>query len=222
MRLRLHVVVVSVLALGMVNALGAFASSQPGQVTVQVQRDRSVSGTVHVRFRPTVALPAGGYYYAVIVLKPYKGYTRTAPPPCAVSSDMQKTAYGYPHPGQAVSLTLTRTASRQHRWCRGGTYVGAIYAVPNPPPCQGKYPCSSEYSEASPCWEAERGHRVCGALPIRSPTHIRPACRHRWRRRPASSATSTSPSSACAQGGDGGGRIRTSEGRANAFTAHPL
>ncbi len=164
MRLRLHVVVVSVLALGMVNALGAFASSQPGQVTVQVQRDLSVSGTVHVRFRPTVALPAGGYYYAVIVLKPYKGYTRTAPPPCAVSSDMQKTAYGYPHPGQAVSLRLTRTASRQHRWCRGGTYVGAIYAVPNPPPCQGKYPCSSEYSEASPCWEAERGHRVCGVV----------------------------------------------------------
>jgi hypothetical protein len=53
-------------------------------------------------------LPEGGYYYAVIVLERYKHYTRKAPPPCATSSDMQKTDYGYPHPGQPVKLALTR------------------------------------------------------------------------------------------------------------------
>jgi hypothetical protein len=164
MRLRLYLVVIGVAALFTGHALAASAAGQPDKVVVRVQPKPSISESVRVSFHPAQALPAGGYYYAVIVLKPYKHYTRIAPPPCAVSSDMQKTAYGYAHPGRAVSLALTRTTSSQHRWCHGGTYIGAIYAVPNPPPCEAKYPCSSEYSEASPCWEVEPGHRVCGVV----------------------------------------------------------
>jgi len=154
----------AVAALGLMGALGVSASAGTGEVTVHVQSRLSVTGNVDIAFRPNAPLPAGGYYYAVIVLKPYKHYTRAAPPPCAVSSDMQKTAYGYPRPGQPVRLVLTRTASHQRRWCRGGTYIGGVYAVPNPPPCNATYPCESEYSEQSPCWEIEPGRKVCGVV----------------------------------------------------------
>jgi hypothetical protein len=164
MRSRLRLALTIGVALAMTGALVASASSAPAEVAVHVQRRLRIFDNVRISFHPDVALAAGGYYYAVIVLKPYKHYTRSVPPPCAVSSDMQKTAYGYAHPGQPVSLELTRTASRQHAWCPGGSYIGAIYAVPNPPPCESRYPCSSEYSEASPCWEIQPGHRACGVV----------------------------------------------------------
>jgi hypothetical protein len=164
MRSRLRLALAIGAALAMTGAPVASANSAPTEVAVHVQRRLSISDNVRVSFHPSAALPAGGYYYAVIVLKPYKHYTRTVPPPCAVSSDMQKTAYAYAHAGQEVGLALTRTASRQHRWCSGGSYIGAIYAVPNPPPCDSRYPCSSEYSEASPCWEIQPGHKVCGVV----------------------------------------------------------
>ena len=88
-------------------------------------------------------LPEGGYYYAVITLEPYRHYTRQHPPPCSVSSDMQRTDYGRPDGGK-VSLALTPARSRTGHWCPGGSYEGAIYAVPHPPPCEGIYPCDSE------------------------------------------------------------------------------
>ncbi len=119
------------------------------------------SVTVHVNGRPAVrqnvrvdfharALPGGGYYYAVIVLKPYRGYTRSSPPPCSTSSDMQRTDYGYPQPTGEVGLVLTPAKSLTWHWCPGGHYTGAIYAVPHAPPCESSYPCRSEpYKE--PC-----------------------------------------------------------------------
>jgi hypothetical protein len=160
-RLRAAVVV---FAIGTAGASTAAAASLPAEVAVHVHKPQSLTGDIGVRFSPITALPADGYYYAVIVLKPYRHFTRAAPPPCAVASDMQKTAYGYARPGHVVSLVLTRSRSRLHEWCRGGGYVGAIYAVPNPPPCESKYPCASEYSEASPCWETEAGRKVCGVV----------------------------------------------------------
>jgi hypothetical protein len=152
------------MAFGVTGALAATPSRRPDKVVVKVRPKPSITDSVHISFRPHTPLPAGGYYYGVIVLKPYKHYTSESPPPCAVSSDMQKTAYGYPHPGHAVSLVLTRTASRRHVWCRGGSYIGAIYAVPNPPPCEAKYPCRSEYKEAGPCFDLESGHVACGVV----------------------------------------------------------
>jgi hypothetical protein len=154
-------------------ALAATPSSRPGEVAVKVRPKPSITDSVHISFRPRTPLLAGGYYYGVIVLRPYQHYTSKSPPPCAVSSDMQKTAYGYPHPGQAVSLVLTRTASRRHVWCRGGSYIGAIYAVPNPPPCEAKYPCRSEYKEAGPCFDLESGHVACGVV-ARPPVYAYP------------------------------------------------
>jgi hypothetical protein len=142
--------IASVVALGLASAVGASASAQPDGVPVNVQQKPSIAGNVHIGFPSTGSLPPGGYYYAVIVLKPYKHYTQEAPPPCATSSNMQKTDYGYPHPGHPVRLVLTPTKSATGHWCRGGSYIGAIYAVPHPPPCNSIYPCRSEpYKE--PC-----------------------------------------------------------------------
>jgi hypothetical protein len=140
----------SVVALSLTSAAGASASAQPDAVPVNVQQKPSIVGNLHISFRSTGRLPPDGYYYAVIVLKPYKHYTRQSPPPCATSSDMQKTDYGYPHPGRPVELALTPAKSLARHWCRGGVYSGAIYAVPYPPPCNSTYPCRSEPYEA-PC-----------------------------------------------------------------------
>ncbi|HEV3094536.1 MAG TPA: hypothetical protein VGY30_08490 [Solirubrobacteraceae bacterium] len=118
-------------------------------VSVHVQRRLSVRKNVHVTFHAR-SLPEGGYYYAVIVLRPYKKYTQTLPPPCATSSDMQRTDYGYPQPSGEVALALTPAKSRTGHWCPGGHYLGGIYAVPHAPPCESAYPCHSEpYKE--PC-----------------------------------------------------------------------
>jgi hypothetical protein len=135
-------------------------------VAVHVQRKLSITGNVHVSFHPTDPLPVGGYYYAVIVLKPYKHYTRKSPPPCATSSDMQHTDYGYPHPGRPVQLALTPAESVTRHWCRGGVYSGGIYAVPQPPPCESTYPClyAEPYKAPSPCFEIAPGQRACGVV----------------------------------------------------------
>jgi hypothetical protein len=110
---------------------------------VHAQRTPAVRQNVHIRF-PAPRLPDGGYYYAVIVLKPYRHYTRTSPPPCSTSSNMLATDYGYPQPDGVVALALTPARSRTGHWCPGGSYEGAVYAVPQAPPCKSTYPCRSE------------------------------------------------------------------------------
>jgi hypothetical protein len=133
-----------------------------GAVSVHVQKP-NLKRSVHISFRPTGKLPPDGYYYAVMVLRPYRHYTRTSPPPCSTSSDMERADYGYPQSGKPVRLSLTPARSTTAHWCRGGTYTGAIYAVPQAPPCEGKYPCRSEpYEPPSPCWEIAPGRRACG------------------------------------------------------------
>jgi hypothetical protein len=149
MRWRFHVLIVGAVVLSFAGPLGAAASTPLEAVSVHVQQKPRIAGDVHISFHAS-RLPEGGYYYAVIVLKPYKKYTRASPPPCATSSDMQRTNYGYPQPSGEVALALTPAKSRTGHWCPGGDYLGAIYAVPHAPPCESAYPCRSEpYKE--PC-----------------------------------------------------------------------
>jgi hypothetical protein len=164
-----HALIAGGLALGMAGSVDASTSTQPEKVSVHLQRKLSIRENVHISFQPAGQLPESGYYYAVIVLKPYKKYTRTAPPPCSTSSNMERTDYGYQQPHRSVRLALTPAGSVTRHWCRYGAYTGAVYAVPHAPPCESKYPCRSEPYAPSPCWELAKGHRVCGvvALPKR-------------------------------------------------------
>lgn len=165
MQPRIRIAILSAIALATAGSAVALAGTQSDRVSVHVQQKPSIAGNVHISFRPTDRLPAGGYYYAVIVLRPYKHYTRTSPPPCSTSSDMLKTDYGYPHPEQPVKLALTPAKSVIGHWCPGGTYNGAVYAVPQAPTCESTYPCRSEpYKPPSPCWELESGRKVCGKV----------------------------------------------------------
>jgi hypothetical protein len=160
-----HALLVCGVALATAGSVDASTDTQPETVSVRLQPRPTVRTNVHVSFHAGGQLPAGGYYYAVIVLKPYKRYTRTAPPPCATSSNMQRAAYGYPQADGRVSLALTPARSAAGHWCRGGAYLGAVYAVPQPPPCERRYPCGSEpYEPPSPCWDVGGGHRVCGVV----------------------------------------------------------
>jgi hypothetical protein len=170
---RLHVLIVSVVAFTVAVAVGASATTQPDAVSVHVQQQLSIAGNLHISFRSNDRLPRGGYYYAVIVLKPYKHYTKQTPPPCATSSDMERTDYSYPHPGHPVRLALTPTKSPEHHWCPSGTYIGAIYAVPEPPPCKSNYPCRSENYTPKNCFELENGRRACGIV-ARPKSHAYP------------------------------------------------
>jgi hypothetical protein len=146
-------------------SIAACAVADAAGVAVRVQRNVSVGRSVGVSFRAH-ALPNGGYYYAVIVLDPYRHYTRSAPPPCSTSSNMQRADYGYPRSDGRVALNLTPAPSATGHWCRGGTYSGAIYAVPHAPPCEGRYPCRSEpYEAPSPCWNVG-GRVVCGVVAL--------------------------------------------------------
>jgi len=139
------------------------AMAQPAAVSVHVQHRLAARQNVHLAFQAR-QLPEGGYYYGVIVLKPYKRYTRASPPPCSTSSNMQRTDYGYPQANGQVALALTPAQSSTGHWCPSGSYEGAIYAVPHAPPCESAYPCRSEpYKPPSPCWNLE-GHRVCGVV----------------------------------------------------------
>jgi hypothetical protein len=140
----------------------AFAGSAQA-LTIHVPRNPAFTQNVRLRFSAP-ALTNGGYYYGVAVLRPSRRYTRESPPPCSTSSDMQRTDYGYPQAGGLVALALTPAKSRTKRWCRGGSYEGAIYAVPHAPPCEAKYPCRSEpYEPPSPCWDVG-GHIACGVV----------------------------------------------------------
>jgi hypothetical protein len=176
MRWKFHVLISSVIALTVGSSAGATASTHAGRVSVHVQRKPSFTGNVHISFRPTDRLPEGGYYYAVMVLRPYRHYTRASLPPCATSSNMERTDYGYPQSGRPVRLTLTPAKSTTGHWCPGGIYTGAIYAVPHTPPCEGKYPCRSEPYEPPgslcprnphPCFGIvkPRGYAYPNALP---------------------------------------------------------
>ncbi len=153
-------------------AAAAFASAPPaGAVTpievvskLTVKRPPHIREPVHLKLSAPV-LPEGGYYYGVLVLRPHGRYTSRETPGCAVSSDMQRAAYGYPNARGAVSLALAPATSKAHHWCPGGRYEGAVYAVPHAPPCEGKYPCRSEpYEPPSPCWDTGGGHVVCGVV----------------------------------------------------------
>lgn len=146
-------------------SLGAVAGAPAKGVSVRLLGRVGVRRNVHLSFHPTKDLPAGGYYYAVLVLEPYKRFTSRRLPPCAASSDMLRTDYGYPHPGRPVRLTLTPGRSPAGHWCPGGSYLGGVYAVPHAPPCESSYPCGSEpYKPPSPCWESETGQRACGKV----------------------------------------------------------
>jgi hypothetical protein len=168
MKRAFHALVVCGLVLPTAAAVDASSATQPEAVSVHVQRHLSVRETVHIGFHPAQRLPEGGYYYAVVVLKPYGRYTRRDPPPCSTSSNMERTDYGYPQPDGSVRLALTPTRSATRHWCGHGSYLGAVYAVPHAPPCERKYPCRSEpYKLPSPCWETEPGRRVCGVVALR-------------------------------------------------------
>ena len=143
-------------------AATATATAQAQELTVRVQPGPTVAGAVQLSFSAP-ALPNGGYYYGVVVLKPYRSYTGTLPPACSTSSNMQHTAYGHPQPDGLVTLALAPKESDTNRWCRGGHYDGAIYAVPQERPCAGRYPCRSEPYEPKPCWDRE-GHILCGVV----------------------------------------------------------
>lgn len=112
-------------------------------LTVHVQPHPTAAADLHLHF-DAPALPDGGYYYAVIVLRPYRHYTRRSPPACSTSSDMQRTDYGWPSDDGQVSLALTPAISHTHHWCHDGSYQGGVYAVPQAPPCEAAYPCHSE------------------------------------------------------------------------------
>jgi hypothetical protein len=146
-------------------ASSAVALAAPLHVHVHVLHKPAVGRNVRVTFRAT-PLPEHGYYYGVLVLKPYKKYTTKHPPPCSTSSNMQRTDYGYAAPSRQVALALTPAKSTTTHWCPGGSYEGAIYAVPHAPPCESRYPCRSEpYEPPSPCWDIE-GRRVCGVVAL--------------------------------------------------------
>jgi hypothetical protein len=125
-------------------------------LSVHVQRKLDARKNVHITFHAH-KLPQHGYYYAVLVLKPYREYTSESPPPCSPSSNMFGTNYGYPQPTGVVALTLTPSKSKSltEHWCHGGSYEGGVYAVPHPPPCESTYPCRSEPYEHHNC---EAGH----------------------------------------------------------------
>jgi hypothetical protein len=132
------------LSVGLLAVSGAVACSTAAEaMPVHLQRKPAVRQNVHITFRAR-NLAEGGYYYAVIVLKPYRKYTRRSPPPCSTSSNMSRTDYGYPHADGAVALLLAPAKSSTGHWCRGGSYEGAVYAVPHAPPCESTYPCRSE------------------------------------------------------------------------------
>jgi hypothetical protein len=124
-----------------------------------------------VSFQPRGELPTGGYYYAVVVLEQYRSNFQHSPPPCAISSDMARTQYGYPHRGRPVRLTLTPARSTSGHWCSGGNYIGAVYAVPHRPRCGGSQPCYGRSTQNGGCWTVE-GRVLCGVVAI--PTYSYP------------------------------------------------
>lgn len=163
--------ILGVLALALAGVASASAANVLGPVSVRVSQQPSIGSTVSVAFSPRGRLPSGGYYYAVVVLKEYARQPQSAVPPCAISSDMKRTQYGYPHRGRALRLTLTPASSTTGHWCPGGTYIGALYAVPHRPRCGGSQPCYGRSTQSGSCWEVE-GRLLCGVVAI--PTYSYP------------------------------------------------
>src|SRR5271157_2362422 len=62
------------LALAALGSVDAALGARPETVSVHVQNRLNVLASVHISFHPTVHLPQGGYYYAVVALKPYRHY----------------------------------------------------------------------------------------------------------------------------------------------------
>lgn len=131
----------ALLTLGLAGPAPATAASGLGHLSVTVPSQPLVSGDLHIRFGPPENEPQRGYYYAVVVLDNYRHYSPQAPPPCAISSDMGHTEYGFSHRGTLTHLTLTPATSAETQWCPG-TYIGAVYKVPHKPRCSRYYPCS--------------------------------------------------------------------------------
>ena len=166
-----RIALVGALAIGSAGVASAFASratlsgANGGRISVRVPRNPGLSGNVPLRLAHLGRLPRGGYYYAVVVLSGYAGYSASAPPPCAISSDMQDTQYGFPGARRRATLALIPAPSTAARWCAGGVYKGAIYAVPHRPRCTSAYPCRGKSGESGPCWQIE-GRRVCGVVAV--------------------------------------------------------
>src|ERR1017187_4601731 len=152
MRHKARALILCALALTLAGSASASTPSGLGSVSVKVARQPSVGGDVSVGFSPRGHLPNGGYFYAVIVLKEYAHHQQSAPPPCAISSDMRKTQYGYPRGDRPVHLTLTPASSTTGHWCPGGTYIGAVYAVPHRPRCGGSPPCYGRSTPSGSRW----------------------------------------------------------------------
>lgn len=166
----LRVSLLACLALTLAGSPAALGSTRLGPVSVKAPRHPSVrQKKITISFAPRGSLPAGGYYFAVLVLENYRRASQAHPPSCAVSSNMKLVQYGYPHGGR-VTLTLPPASSRSGRWCAGGTYAGAVYAVPHKPPCTGSHPCYGQTAETvgpygaskGACWELGGEHVVCG------------------------------------------------------------
>jgi len=171
MRHKVRALILSALALATAGFASASAASPLGPVSVKVSRQPSIGGDVSVSFSARGHLPQGGYYYAVIVLKEYAHHLQSTPPPCAISSDMRRTQYGYSRRGRPVRLTLTAAPSASKHWCPGGRYIGAVYAVPHKPRCGGSQPCYGRSTQSGSCWDLE-GRIVCGVVAI--PTYSYP------------------------------------------------
>ncbi len=100
---------------GGILSLALSAIALAATVSVHVQHKPAVRQNVHLTFRAK-QLPEGGYYYGVIVLKPYKKYTRASPPPCSTFeqhathrlrlSAGQRTGGACPYSGENLDRTL--------------------------------------------------------------------------------------------------------------------
>ena len=142
---------------------GATATGPFTPVSVSVPANPSTAGDVHVSFQPRGRLPRGGFYYAVLVLRDYG--TAGGPPACAISSDMAVTEYRSASGGRRLGLTILPARSSEGRWCAGGSYLGALYAVPHAPHCSYSSPCYGHTTQLSgPCWILGEGRRVCGVV----------------------------------------------------------
>jgi hypothetical protein len=152
-------------------AAASAASPALGPVSVHVAPHLSIDANPRIKFRPHGKLPPGGYYYAIVVLQHYSGAPQKTPPACAISSNMERTDYGYLHRGRPVSLTLLPAQSSARHWCAGGTYTGAVYAVPHKPPCSYYYPCTGKSAEVSLCEKFQTPPPcVAGTVPAPVPT----------------------------------------------------
>lgn len=112
---------------------------------------------VEIAFRPEGRLPRGGYYYAVAVLGSREPGSET----CAVSSDMARTPYGYPHGERRITLTLYPAGGAA--WCTGATYSAAVYAVPHAPRCRSTGRCAGRSAE---CGGEYEPCPLKGVLPV--------------------------------------------------------